>query len=103
MMLKDLKLMNPFRSLHYGCKNLILAAGLLICVLLPDFIINFIMGSNRAFWNWISLLYRAPLCYGLTFLSRFSFTLIWGCLGILEMVQFTHIVYFGVPLFPGAI
>ncbi len=95
--------MNLFLFRLYGCKNLILGAELLACVLLPDFIINFIMESNRAFWNWISLLYIAPLCYGLTFLNRSSFALIWGCLGILEMAQFMHIVYFGVPLFPGAI
>jgi len=84
-------------------KNFVLAMGLLVCVLLPDFLINAMTSSNRVFWNWISFLFLAILCYGLTFLRKISFSLIWFCFFLIEIAQFLHIAYFGTPLFPSAI
>lgn len=83
--------------------NFIMFCILLVCVLLPDLINNMIAETNRAFWSWIAVFYIAILCYGLTFLRRSFFTVIWTLFCLLEIIQFVHITYFGVPLFPNAI
>jgi glucan phosphoethanolaminetransferase (alkaline phosphatase superfamily) len=83
--------------------NIIVLLVLLVCVLLPDVINNTIMGSHRVFWNWLAFLYIVLLCSGLTFLKKIPFTIIWTLFCLLEITQFVHIAYFGVPIFPSAV
>ena len=84
-----------------GCvtQSLILAIILCVVMLLPDMVFGLITQSHRPFWNNMTALSIGMCALSLSFVSHISVVrILWGIFFLLELIQFHHIIFFGVPI-----